>query len=602
MKYIMNEDDLRGFAEFIGAETKQKGSEVVFKHCPRCGSSAPKEDEWKFAVNRKTGAFGCFRGSCGYHGHFVELCRDFGYKIGMEVEQEYAAFPQPNEKRRINTADSAIAYLKKRGISRETAEKYHVTAFPNRPNVLWLPLFNEYGKLVGAKERRMDWKKSSKFAKEVCTKGSHMILFGMNTCENFTTLVITEGLIDAMSVAEAGIKNAVSVPNGMNGFSWISDCLDWLKKFDEIVVFGDLEKGHISLVDKIMNRIPVRVRIVRQEDYLGEKDANDILLAFGTDAVRKCVENAQEQTISHVKELADTKSKDLSKLPKIKTGLLEVDKALKGGMCFGQVVLLTGKRGDGKSTFASNLFGEAIDQGYKSFAYSGELPDYHFKGWLNSQLAGNAHMSKRIDEFGDDEWYVDEETDAAISEWYRGRAFIYDTGIIDGEELESLTETVRKVVSQKDVKFVLIDNLMTAMDQVQNQNDLYLAQSHFVDELKKIAIQYDAVVLLIAHPRKSGKDEKDSGLFDNDVVSGASEITNRVDIVMSYSRAREDEGCDGKLQIGKNRLAGVLKLGKDAIPLMYSAKTKRVFGSRSMDKRYGWERQPIQVYDIDVPF
>ena len=85
MKYVMNADDLTAFAEFIGAETKLKGKDLFFRFCPKCGSSAPKDDEWKFSVNTRTGAFGCLRGSCGYPGHFVELCRDFGYKLGMEA-------------------------------------------------------------------------------------------------------------------------------------------------------------------------------------------------------------------------------------------------------------------------------------------------------------------------------------------------------------------------------------------------------------------------------------------------------------------------------------------------------------------------------------
>ena len=581
MKYNMSLDDLNGFIEFIGAETKTKGKDVWFRRCPKCGDTAPKEDDWKFSVNWKTGAFGCFRGSCGYHGHFVELCRDFGYKIGMAVEHEYAAFPQPSEDRKIVPRKSALAYLSARGISEETAEKYEVTSFESKPKVLWLPLFNEYGKLVGAKERRMDWKKGSRFQKEVFTKGSQPILFGMKQCEDFTTLVITEGLIDALSVSEAGIKNACSVPNGKQGFNWIPACLKWMEQFNEIVIFGDLENGQVSLVDGIVKRVHRPVRIVRAEDYLGEKDANDILLNFGKDAVRRCVENAQERQVNHVKELADVEYKDLSKLPKIRTGVLELDKTLRGGICFGQVVLLSGKRGEGKSTFGSNLFADALDQGYRCFAYSGELPDYHFKGWLNAQLAGNAHTSVRKE--------------------YRGRAFIYDRQIVDGEELESLTETVRKVVSQKDIKFVMIDNLMTAMDDVDDQSNLYLAQSKFVDALKEIAVQYDCVVLRIAHLRKTGKDEKGNA-FDNDSVSGSSDITNRVDIVMNYGKAPEDAEGDSVLQVGKNRLAGVLRLGKDGIMLKYSAKTKRVFGVRSLDKRYGWERQPIVVEDIDVPF
>ena len=599
MKYVMNEDDLRGFIQFIGIETKEKGKEVVFRYCPKCGSSAPKDDEWKFAVNKRTGAFGCFRGSCGYKGHFIELCRDFGYKVGMEAEENFVKFPQPE--RKIIPRESAIAYLNGRGISEQTAEKYSVTAYADKPNILWLPLFDEYGKLVGAKKRKMDYRKGRDKQKEWFETGSKLILFGMMQCEDFSSIVITEGLIDAMSVAEAGVKNACSVPNGMNGFSWVSYCYDWLKKFDEIVVFGDCENGRISLVDPIASRLPNKIRVVRKEDYLGEKDANDILTAYGADAVRKCVENAEERKISHVKELADVKYKDLAKLPKIKTGIYELDRALKGGICFGQVVLLTGKRGDGKSTFGSNIIADALDQNYRTFAYSGELPDYHFKGWLNSQLAGKDHMKRRKNEFDEDEFYLDEETDKQISEWYRGRAFVYDNEIIDGEELVSLTETIRQIVSQRDVKLVFIDNLMTAMDAVDSKDSLYLAQSKFVDALKDIAIRYDVVVILVAHPRKAGKDE-DSTAFDNDAVSGSADITNRVDVVMNYSRVRDSDECDCKLQISKNRLAGVLKLGSDAIPLRYSAITKRVFGTRSLDKRYGWELKPIPVTDIDVPF
>ena len=615
MRYVMNMDDLNGFVEFIGAETKIKGKDMFFRFCPKCMSSTPKEDEWKFSVNWKTGAFGCFRSTCKYHGHFVELCRDYGYKIGMEVEQEYTQFPQPKEK--IKPRESALAYLSGRGISAEIAERYEVTAFEDRPNILWFPFFNEYGKLVYAKFRKMDYHKGRDKAKEWTEKGGQPILFGMKQRTGYKTLVITEGQLDSLSVAEA-FKNEqpmdedysadtivpdafCSVPNGCQAFTWVPNCLEWLKKFSSIVVFGDMEHGHMSLLDKIMKLVPCRIKAVRKEDYLGEKDANDILRSFGADAVKRCVRNATEQGISNVKELADVEYIDINKLPKVKTGVYELDKALKGGICFGQVCLLTGKRGDGKSTFMSNIFADAIDQGIGCFAYSGELPNFHFKAWLNCQLAGREHMSERDDGFGGTEYYLDSDTDKRISEWYRGKAFIYDQRIIDGEEMESLIDTIKKVVSRKNVKLVCIDNLMTAMDMVDDQSNLYLAQSNFVRQLKDIAIAYDIAIILVAHPRKTNKEEKGED-FDNDFVSGSSNITDRVDIVMSYSRAKEGSDYDSLLQIGKNRLSGTLKLGKNGIPLCYSPNTKRVFGQRSLTKHYGWEKEPIRVDEIDVPF
>jgi len=606
MRYEMNMDDLNGFIEFIGAETKQKGKDVFFRYCPICGSSAPKDDEWKFSVNYKTGAFGCLRGSCGYHGHFVELCRDFGYKLGMEAEQQYKQFPQPPG--RIVPRESALAYLADRGISKETAERYEVTAFEDRPNLLWFPFFNEYGKLVFIKYRNMAYRKGMKGSKEWCEAGGQPILFGMKQCTGFDTLVITEGQLDSMSVAEA-FKDwddekpdaFCSVPTGMNGFTWLPNCYEWVSKFNKVIVFGDLEKGHMSLLDTLKQRLPNRIFAVRKQDYLGEKDANDILRSFGTEAVRTAVLMAAEPDIGYVKELADVEDVDLNLLPKVKTGFYDIDSALGGGICFGQVCLLTGKRGHGKSTFMSNIVANALDQDVGVFAYSGELAGYHFKRWLNCQLAGDNYMLTEKNEFGDDTYTIDPAISKRISEWYRGKAYIYDNGYVeDGEETEKLTDIVREVASRRNVKLICIDNLMTAMETVNDQSNLYLAQSNFVGELKKIAVRYDVAIILVAHPRKRGKDETE---FDNDDVSGSSDITNKVDIVMNYARAKEGADYDCELEISKNRLAGTLRMGTGKIILNYSPKTKRVFSVRSLTKHYGWEKSGTDVTaEIDVPF
>ena len=75
-----------------------------------------------------------------------------------------------------------------------------------------------------------------------------------------------------------------------------------------------------------------------------------------------------------------------------------------------------------------------------------------------------------------------------------------------------------------------------------------------------------------------------------------------MEVYNGTEQANEGSDYDSLLQIGKNRLSGTLKLGKDGIPLNYSPKTKRVYGVRSLAKVYGWDKQPIEVQDIDVPF
>lgn len=601
MQYTMKAEDGIGFAGFINAETKQKGDELVFRYCPYCGSaSTPREDEWKWAINLKSGACGGFRASCTHNRHFAVVARDFGYNLPFINEQEFVQIRQPKGK--IIPKDAAVAYLEKRGISREITERYEVTVSENQPNVMVFPFFNEYGKLDFLKYRNMRFKKGENKSKEWCAKNCRPILFGMKQCVDFTTLVITEGQIDSLSVAQAGIKNVVSVPTGSNGFTWIPHCWDWITKFETIVVFGDLEKGHMTLLDDLLQRLPNKIKAVRKEDYLGEKDANDILVAFGEQAIRDCVNNSIEPGIDYVIELADVKRRDDSNETIIKTGIMELDEALKGGLRPGQLMMLTGKSGQGKSTFASQVLCDALNQGIRVFAYSGELDNEDFQDCINSQLAGDWNMIPRKNEYGSYDYDIDEHAEQRIKDWYRGRMFIYDNNRIVTVEKVKLTELIRRVIVRKGVQLVMIDNLMTAMEYVKNQNDLHLAQTNFVAEVKAIAQQYHIAIIMIAHPRKQGTGEAKDKDLENDDIAGSSNITNLADLVVTYSRAKIDSEYDSVMQLTKNRKTGRLRKGKDSIYLLYSGKSKRIKEIRSFDRHYGWENEPIRVDDIDVPF
>ena len=167
-----------------------------------------------------------------------------------------------------------------------------MTTCKDNPYILAFPFYDENHVLQFLKYRRTDFDRTRDKNKEWCEKDTKPILFGMDQCEGFQRLVITEGQIDSLSVAQAGVPNAVSVPNGCNGFTFLENVWDWIVKFEEVVVFGDCEGGKVTLLDTLQKRLPNRVKVVRVEDYLGEKDANDILRTYGADAIRKAVENA----------------------------------------------------------------------------------------------------------------------------------------------------------------------------------------------------------------------------------------------------------------------------------------------------------------------
>ena len=104
----------------------------------------------------------------------------------------------------------------------------------------------------------------------------------MAQCEDFARLVITEGQIDSLTLAECGVPNAVSVPNGCNGFTFLENVWDWIVQFKEIVVFGDCEHGKITLLDTLQRRLPNVVKAVRMEDYLARRMQTIFFVSMGS--------------------------------------------------------------------------------------------------------------------------------------------------------------------------------------------------------------------------------------------------------------------------------------------------------------------------------
>ena len=604
MSYQYNREDVFAFVHAQGYETRQKGKELEFQFCPYCNGGSNR-DEYTFSINLDSGAYCCLRASCKEKGHFVELCRDFDYPLMTETPRIYKNISHYGN---IKTRDEAVAYMESRGISKEITKKYQLTVKKDNPNVLVFPFYDEDNVLTFVKYRNMKFKKGDKGSKEFSMKDTMPILFGMNHCKGFDRLIITEGQIDSLSVAEAGFDNAVSVPTGATGFTWLTHNWLWITKFKEIIVFGDCEHGKITLYDTLKARLPnnITIKVVQAKDYLGEKDANDILCKYGKKAIKRCIEDAAMQSLSNVKELADVETIDINKLDKIGTGIKELDETIRG-MAMGQLVILTGKRGEGKSTLMSQFVCEALEEGRNVFVYSGEMTDYHFKRWLDYQLAGSMHIREEGTKWGNDFALADDLVEK-ITQWYRGRAFIYDNKYLaeDDEEFETLPETIEKVIHQYNVQLICVDNLMTAMEGVREQNNLYLAQSNFVGKLKNIAMKYSVVILLVAHPKKGQANEYQD---DNELIAGSADITNKADIVLRYERVEnQEDNATGLIKVTKSRIVGELKTTKEkAIRTFYSKKSKRITSINEIrEKPYGWERQKEEFEEIkaddELPF
>lgn len=593
--YEFKPNDAVDFANSIGAKTRMKGDELHFIDCPYC-HGARHGDKYTFSINLRNGQFKCLRETCAVSGNMITLSRDFDFSLGNEVDEYYRPTRRFRKFKKqsdpIIPKEPAVEYLESRGISKSIAEKYEITTQSDHKNILVFPFFDETGRMQFVKYRKTDFNKSKDKNKEWCEPNCRPILFGMKQCNDaFDRLVITEGQLDSLSVSEAGIENAVSVPTGALGFTWVPYCYNWVSKFKEIVVFGDFEKDHITLLDDMVKRFSCQIKHVRAEDYKGCKDANEILQKFGPGAIQDAVNHAVPVPVNRVIPLSSVEDVNIYDIPKLKSGITELDRTLYGGIPFGMVCLIAGKRGDGKSTFGGQIIAYALEQGYTTFTYSGELPNYLYKNWLDFQIAGRHHIIENTTEFGTPNRFITKANQELINAWYAERAYIYDNRIIENDEKEDLLKSVERAIQQYGVKVVLIDNLMTAMyiDE-RSGSDKYDQQGKFVRSLTKIAIRYDCLILLVAHQRKNAFTTD-----ANDEISGSGDITNLAGITLSYNRGGKDEIEKGimnefqrKLIIAKNRLFG--KINLKGIVLNYDDKSKRIFGKGDdIDFQFGWD-------------
>ena len=591
--YKFTPDDAFRFAREQGIQARPYGKELRFKKCPFCKNNT--DDKNTFAISLETGQFKCLRASCNAHGNMITLRRVFGFSLGTDVDEYYqqkrkyrnlSNYPRPEVR------PKAIEYLEGRGISKATAERYSITTQKEHENILVFPFFDDSGKMQFIKYRNTEYSKETGGNKEWCESNCKPILFGMDRCnlEN-KTLIMTEGQIDSLSVSECGIENAVSVPTGAKGFTWVPYCWDFLCKFETLIIFGDHENGKITLLEEMQHRFNGTVKHVRPEDYKDCKDANELLRKYGAGAVMDAVNQAVPVENARIVDLSEVERKSMAEMENISTGIKELDRRL-GGFFFGQLIILTGERGLGKSTLGSQFCVQAVQQGQTAFMYSGEMMDWNVQDWFDRQAAGPRYINKVRTDYCGDIYMVDGNCIDDIHGWYKGKCYLYDNRIIgEAEEDETLLETTENAIKQYGCRVLLLDNLMTAMDDDMT-NDQYRQQTAFVRKLALMAKQYNVLIFLVVHPRKTG-----AGEHRNDDVSGSSNITNLADVVMWYEKGGEDSECDRVLKVTKNRLNG--KTGK-GIELWFDEASKRISEKQnSFNWAYGWQAQMLIRHDFD---
>ena len=480
-----------------------------------------------------------------------------------------------------------LSYCEKRGISKKTLDYVGVK---EKENCVVFEYRNELGEHISNKYRRTKQNKGPKMWFEKDTNIN--TLFNMDKVNPGEPLLITEGEFDCLSAIEAGFKNAVSIPSGVNSTNeWLTTNWTFLEQFEEIIIWFDNDDAGLKGAREVYNRLSNdSVKIVSYTEF---NDINEVLHHKGKQEVLEAILKAQTPIVEGIYTLDNIEDFNIYEAEKLKTGFEAIDNKIIG-MVFGSLNIFTGRNGAGKSTILNQMYiGEAIRQGYKCFIFSGELVASNVKDWLISTLANEQDFKTIESKSGLIYKRVDNSSRSFITERIKDKIFLY------GDEDYNINIILKKMeilAKRFGVKVFCIDNLMVIEEDLVDE---YKIQTSIVKKLKNFAKKYNCIVHLVAHPRKSQNAD-----VNKDDVAGSANITNLADYVTSIERKFNEDGTDDitKLSILKNRHTGK----NVSIELKYDDVRHRFYSSSMMEElnvNYLDDRfQQINIVDSDLPF
>ena len=380
----------------------------------------------------------------------------------------------------------------------------------------------------------------------------------------------------------------------------LSHCRNFFRQFPAVfIAIADKEMREF-VADAFESYLPsVRVFLPADHAFKGFQSVAEVIKAAGSSAgaaVDALCIGAYERPAHGLLNIADVKRPDRFRGDGVLSGFAELDRDL-GGFRGGELSVWTGKRGEGKSTLLSQLLLEAIDQGARVCAFSGELDAWRFKSWAMLQAAGRNNLVERVSGRSGKRFFEPTApAENAINAWWNDSLWLYDNRISGATEAQKVLSVFEVSVLRYGCTAFLVDNLMTTDFSTSDERDYYRRQSNFVGQLADFAKRNGVHVHLVAHPRKF---DKSRGIAADD-VGGSSGVTDRADNVFSLSRVPPESvsraGCDCILDVLKNRADGV----SGRYSLNFEPKSRRYYrpDSGDPDKKFGWEPQQQEFPEV----
>jgi twinkle protein len=335
-------------------------------------------------------------------------------------------------------------------------------------------------------------------------KGAEKVFYNINSIVGYDTCVIVEGEMDVLALHEAGIPNAVSVPNGAtlnnNNLDYLDNCIDYFDDKTRIILAVDADEPGQMLQRELVRRLGAEVCYLI--DFNGNKDANDFLLEHGADALKNAIHNARPVPLENVSTLKDVEDelRDFVKngfKPGYQVGLKNFDQIF--STYTGQFITVTGIPSSGKSDFVDQMVvGYNNNYGWKTAYASPENQPVYLhahklmrKTWQDMPSPGD---------IGGDKW-------KEVADHVNDNYFFID---MDKYSLESVLRKGAELVKRKGIKCLVIDPFNKIRDTNAASDDVNRYTMDYLAKIETFCKKYDVLTFIVAHPTKmyKGQDGK----------------------------------------------------------------------------------------------
>lgn len=405
--------------------------------------------------------------------------------------------------------------------------------------------------------------------------------------------IFVTGNCDAMSIYEAGIGNACSIPNGAQSFgtnttqdpaSLYGFLYPHIKQLDaakKIVIATDMDDPGQSIADELARRIG-RHRCWRAK--FPEKDANDTLVKHGKETLKACIDNAEPWPVAGLYE-ADHFFDKVDDLyingfsSRVTTGITQVDELYSCGP--GLLTVVTGIPGSGKSQMIDQIMVNlAVNHGYVAAVCSFENPPEVHIGKLCQVVAQKHFFKTQIP----GPLMSPEEVQKAKAFVHRHFKFLFQE---DGakSDLPSIIERIKTAILRWGVKVAVIDpyNYISRPKAIESETQWI---DDMLTEMRLFAQAYDLHIFFVAHPTKMPMNADGSYMIPKGFsISGSAAWYSKPDFGLTIHR--EPDSAEVRFVNWKTRFDW---LGKNGEACVIYDNTRHTYLSSDMSDTNIWEK------------